>query len=421
MMELVVRPDNLETTIKKVQKNKGAPGIDGMRVDSLRSHFAQYGEAIRRKLLAGTYKPQAVRKVAIPKSNGKQRILGIPVARDRVIQQAIKQIIESRIDKTFSEFSHGFRPKKGTKTALKQCVKFYESGYRYAVDCDLKQCFDMLNHDKLMYLFERHVQDKAISKFIRRSLQVGAIDLSGEVAERKIGAPQGGVISPLLCNIYLHELDKELEKRNHKFVRYADDFVIFVRSKRAGERIMTSITQFIEKELKLIVNKDKSRVGATSHLKFLSCLMTQVNGVYRFRPTKEAKENFKRKLKWLTRRSRSGNFVEICTQINQVTRGWINYFGLGFIKSFMKEIQPWLNHRIRQLILKRLKKPNTKYRKLREYELSHDEAMRIAHSRKKYWRLSATHEVHRALTTKKLYGWGLAPLAQLAELAYARY
>lgn len=421
LMELVVRPDNLETAIKKVQKNKGAPGIDGMKVSSLRGHFAQYGKAIKRKLLAGTYKPQAVRKVSIPKSNGKQRILGIPVARDRVIQQAIKQVIERDINETFSEFSHGFRPQRGTNTALKQCAKFYESGYKYAVDCDLKQCFDMLNHDKLMYLFERHVQDKAILKFIRRSLQVGAIDLSGEVAERKIGAPQGGVISPLLCNIYLHELDKELEKRNHKFVRYADDFVIFVRSKRAGERVMSSITQFIEKELKLIVNKDKSRVGATSSLKFLSCLMTQVNGVYRFRPTNEAKKSFKRKLKWITRRNRTGSFPEIRKDINQVTRGWINYFGKGFIKGFLKETQKWLNHRIRQLILKRWKKPNTKYRKLMEYGLSHDEAMRIAYSRKKYWRLSATHEVHRALTTKKLYEWGLVPLIQLAEFAYAKY
>ncbi|HDJ2890078.1 TPA: group II intron reverse transcriptase/maturase, partial [Staphylococcus aureus] len=208
-------------------------------------------------------------------------------------------------------------------------------------------CFDNINHDKLMYLFERHIKDKAVSTFIRRSLQVGAIDLSGEVAERKIGAPQGGVISPLLCNIYLHELDKELEKRHHRFVRYADDFVIFVKTKRAGERVMDSIKTFIHKTLKLEVNNDKSKVGSPTRLKFLSCLMSKVNGTYRFRPTTEAKRNLKRNLKWLTRRSRPGSFQDIITEINRVTRGWINYFGKGFIKRFLQELEPWLNRRIR--------------------------------------------------------------------------
>ncbi len=192
LMELVVRPNNIEKAIKKVKKNNGAPGIDGMKVSELHAHFAQYFSQITKKLLDGSYQPQAVRKVQIPKSNGKMRVLGIPVARDRVIQQAIRQVIESGIDRTFSNHSHGFRPNRSTGTALKQCATYYEEGYKIAVDCDLKQCFDMLNQDKLMYLFERHVQDKSISTFIRRSLQVGAIDLSDEVAERKIGAPQGG-------------------------------------------------------------------------------------------------------------------------------------------------------------------------------------------------------------------------------------
>lgn len=421
LMELVVRKDNIDKAIEKVMKNKGAPGIDGMKVESIRGHFAEYFPHISRKLLDGTYKPQAVKKVEIPKSNGKTRTLGIPVVRDRVIQQAIRQVIEPNIDRTFSDKSFGFRPNRSTTMALKQCAKYYEGGYKYAVDCDLKQCFDMLNHDKMMYLFERHVQDKSISKFIRRSLQVGAIDLSGEVAKRKIGAPQGGVISPLLCNIYLHELDKELEKRNHRFVRYADDFVIFVKSKRAGERVMESVTRFIEKELKLTVNKDKSKVGATAHLKFLSCLMMKVNGTYRFRPSKEAKIKLKRKLKRVTRRNRPGTFKQIITEINQITRGWINYFGKGFIKGFIKPLESWLHHRIRQLILKRWKKTRTKYNKLRQYGLDHDSAMRIAQSRKKYWRLSNTHEVHRALTTKRLRKWGLVSLVEFAETTYARY
>lgn len=421
MMELVVREHNIQKAIKKVKKNKGAPGIDGMKVSEIQGHFAQYFPKIKQKLLEGTYKPQAVKKVEIPKANGKKRVLGIPVVRDRVIQQAIKQVIEPSIDRTFSKHSHGFRPNRSTGTALKECASYYEAGYTIAVDCDLKQCFDNINHDKLMYLFERHIKDKAVSTFIRRRLQVGAIDLSGEVAERKIGAPQGGVISPLLCNIYLHELDKELEKRNHRFVRYADDFVIFVKTKRAGERVMDSIKTFIHKTLKLEVNNDKSKVGSPTRLKFLSCLTSKVNGTYRFRPTTEAKRNLKRNLKWLTRRSRPGSFQDIITEINRVTRGWINYFGKGFIKRFLKELEPWLNRRIRQLILKRWKKIKTKYKMLRKYGLDHDSAMRIASSRKKYWRLSSTHEVHRALTTKRLRKWGLLSLTQLAETAYARY
>ncbi len=421
LMELVVRKNNIEKAIKKVVKNNGSPGIDGMKVKELHAHFREFYPQIKGKLLNGTYKPQAVKKVAIPKPNGKKRILGIPVARDRVIQQAIKQVIEPMINRQFSKHSHGFRPNHSTGTALKQCIQYYEEGYHTVVDCDLKQCFDTLNHDKLMYLFERFIQDKAISKFIRKSLQSGSADLSGEYAERKTGAPQGGVISPLLCNIYLHELDKELEKRGHRFVRYADDFVIFVKSKRAGQRVMESITNFIEKDLKLTVNKDKSKAGSPTRLKFLSCLITKINGTCRFRPTMEAKRNLKAKLKWVTRRNRPGTFTEIITEINAITRGWINYFGRGFVKGFIREMQEWLNHRIRQLILKRWKKVKTKYKMLRKYGLDHNGAMRIANSRKKYWRLSKTHEVHHALTTNRLYKWGLVPLARLAESAYARY
>lgn len=421
LMELVVRPNNIEKAFKKVIKNNGSPGIDGMKVKELNAHFREFYPQIKEKLLNGTYEPQAVKKVAIPKPNGKKRILGIPVARDRVIQQAIKQVIEPTINRQFSKHSHGFRPNHSTGTALKQCIQYYEEGYHTVVDCDLKQCFDTLNHDKLMYLFERFIQDKAISKFIRKSLQSGSADLSGEYAERKTGAPQGGVISPLLCNIYLHELDKELEKRGHRFVRYADDFVIFVKSKRAGQRVMESITNFIEKDLKLTVNKDKSKVGSPTRLKFLSCLIMKTNGTFRFRPTMEAKRNLKAKLKWVTRRNRHGTFKEIITEINAITRGWINYFGRGFIKVFVQRIQKWLNRRIRQLILKRWKKIKTKYKMFRKYGLDHNSAMRIANSRKKYWRLSNTHEVHRALTTNRLYKWGLVPLTRLAESAYARY
>ncbi len=421
LMEQVVTRENLKAAVKSVKRNKGAAGIDGMTVMEIEQHIQEYYIPLRDKLLNGTYKPLPVKRVEIPKPNGEKRKLGIPCVRDRVVQQAIRQIIEPIIDPYFMENSHGFRSGKSTHSALKQCVNYYEEGYRIVVDCDLKQCFDTLNHDKLIYYLEQYIQDKMILKIIRKFLLAGVIDLSGEFVESRTGAPQGGVLSPLLSNVYLHELDKELIKRGHRFVRYADDFVIYVKTKRAGERVLESITKYIEKDLKLIVNQEKSQVGSPARLKFLSCLMMKVNGIYRFIPTKQAKQKFKKSLKKLTSRKRSGTFEEIILQINRVTRGWINYFGLGFIKSFVKEIEGWLHHRIRQLILKRWKRPRTIIQKLKSYGLDLDSAKRIAFSRKKYWRLAKTPEVHRAITTEKLHQWGLVPLSELVESAYARY
>ena len=421
LMERVVTRENLEAAVKSVKRNKGAAGIDGMTVFEIEKHINEYYIPLRNKLLDGSYKPQPVKRVEIPKANGEKRKIGIPCVRDRVVQQAIRQVIEPIIDPHFMENSHGFRPGKGTHSALKQCVNYYEEGYRVVVDCDLKQCFDTLNHDKLIYYLEQYIQDKTIIKVIRKFLLAGVIDLSGEFVESKTGAPQGGVLSPLLSNVYLHELDKELAKRGHRFVRYADDFVIYVKSQRAGERVMESITKYIEKDLKLIVNQEKSEVGSPTRLKFLSCLMRRVNGTYRFIPTKQAKQKFKNSLKRLTKRNRPGTFEEIVQQINRVTRGWINYFGLGFIKGFIREIEGWLHHRLRQLILKRWKRPRTIIKKLKSYGLDLDSAKRIAFSRKKYWRLSRVPEVHWAITTKRLHQWGLVPLSELVESAYARY
>lgn len=422
LMELIVEKENLLAAVAVVRRNKGAAGVDGMTVWEIEEHILNYYQPLRQKLLNGTYRPQPVKRVEIPKSNGTKRQLGIPCVRDRVVQQAIKQIIEPLIDPHFLPQSHGFRPGKGTQTALKQCVTYYEEGYRVVVDCDLKEYFDTISHDKLMYHLEQFVSDKVVLKIIRKFLMAGVINLSGEYVESKTGAPQGGVLSPLLSNVYLHELDKELERRGHRFVRYADDFVIYVKSKRAGERVMASVTRFIEKDLKLTVNKEKSRIGSPTRLKFLSCLMKQVNGIYRFIPTKEAKRRFKRKLKQVTSRKRPGTFQLIIKEINEVTRGWIGYFGLGFIKGFIqKEVEPWLHHRIRQLILKRWKKTRTKITKLSKYGLDLDSARRIAFSRKNYWRLSKSPEIHIALDNKRLHQWGLVSLSSLVESAYARY
>ena len=421
LMWRVVDRKNVERAIKKVRSNKGAPGIDGMTTDDLETHIWKYYDYIVKKLMEATYKPQPVRRVTLPKPNGSTRQLGIPVVRDRVIQQAIKQVIEPLIDPTFHPNNHGYRPGRSNHTALKQCADYYEAGYRYVVDCDLTRCFDTLNHDKLMHYLGKHIQDKAVLTFIRRSLLSGVIDLSGEFLTSETGAPQGGVLSPLLSNVYLHELDKELDKRGHKFVRYADDFVIYVKSKRAGERVMKSVTQFIEKDLKLIVNQDKSKVGSPTRLKFLGCLIHRAKGVCRFRPAFQAKQRFKKKLHSATKRNRSGNFETIIKEVNAICRGWINYYGICHMKKFISEIQSWLHHRLRQLILKRWKKPRTKITRLKHLGLDEDSAKRIAFSRKKYWRLSCTPEVHRAITTRKLRKWGLMSLTTYAESAYSNY
>lgn len=421
ILERILTIGNLLKACQSVRKNKGAPGVDSMTVDEVEEHIKVYYPHLVRKIMDGTYKVQPVKRMEIPKPNGDVRKLGIPVVRDRVIQQAIRQVIETDIDKQFSPHSYGFRPGRSAKQALKACAKYYEEGYHYVVDCDLKQYFDTINHDKLMHLVKGYVADQRVLRMINKFLQAGSIDFSQAFEMSQKGTPQGGVISPLLSNIYLHELDKELEKRGHKFVRYADDFVIFVKSQRAGERVLQSVTRFLEKELKLVINTVKSRVGSPTRLKFLGCLIHRVGKTCRYRPTKDARNKFRRTLKRLLRRNRPGTFKEISKQVNQVCRGWINYFGTGFIKTFIRRIEPWLHRRMRQLILKRWKKPRTKIQWLVKLGLDLDSAKRISFSRKKYWRLSRTPEVHRAITKKKLYQWGLVNLSALAEQVYLTY
>ena len=421
ILERILTIGNLMKACQVVRKNKGAPGIDGMTVDEVTYHTKEYYPDLVKKIMAGTYKVQPVKRVNIPKPNGGVRHLGIPVVRDRVLQQAIRQVIAPKIDKQFSAHSYGFRPGRSAKQALKACAKYYEEGYHYVVDCDLKQYFDTINHDKLMHLVKGYVADKRVLRIINKFLQSGSIDFNQAYEISQKGTPQGGVISPLLSNISLNELDKELEKRGHQCVRYADDFVIFIKSQRAGERVLQSVTRFLERELKLVINTQKSQVGSPTRLKFLSCLVHRVGKTYRYRPTDDAKKKFRRTLKRLLRRNRPGPFKEIVKQVNQVCRGWINYFGTGFIKGFVQKIESWLHRRMRQLILKRWKTCKTKIERLMRLGLDEDSAKRIGFSRKKYWRLSLTYEVHRAMTKEKLYQWGLVNLGALAEQVYLTY
>lgn len=268
LIDRVVDGNNMERAIAKVRSNNGAPGIDGVTVDKLDLHMSKYYSHIIQKLKQGTYTPLPVKRVEIPKDNGGKRLLGIPSVRDRVVQQAILQVIDPIIDLNFSEFSYGFRKGRNAHQAIEQVEQYYEEGYRVVVDCDLKNYFDTINHQRLRSNLEYYIDDKAVLKLIWSFLKSGILD-QGFYTKTEVGTPQGGPLSPLLANVYLNHLDRELERRGHKFARYADDFVIYVKSKRAGERVMESITEFIELELRLTVNKEKSSITTPTKSKFL--------------------------------------------------------------------------------------------------------------------------------------------------------
>lgn len=268
LIDQVVDRNNLNRAKEKVRKNKGAPGVDGITVEELDEHMAKYYPILIRKLKEGTYRPQPVRRVEIPKPNGGKRLLGIPCVRDRVVQQAILQVIDPIIDPQFSDNSYGFRRGRNAHQAIKKVQQYYEEGYRIVVDCDLQSYFDTINHQKLRNSLEYYIQDKVVLRLIWNFLKSGILDQDFYI-ETDEGTPQGGPLSPLLANVYLHQLDRELERRSHRFVRYADDFVIYVKTQRAGERVMENITTFIEKDLRLTVNKEKSSVTTPTKAKFL--------------------------------------------------------------------------------------------------------------------------------------------------------
>jgi RNA-directed DNA polymerase len=420
LIDKVIDDNNLLMACKKVKSNKGAPGIDGMTVDELFGHVAKYRNHLKKKLREGTYRPLPVKRVEIPKPDGSKRKLGIPCVRDRMVQQAIYQVIGGIIDPNFSEHSFGFRPKRNQHQAIKESIRFYEKGYKIVVDCDLKSYFDTINHQKLMEYLKVFIQDKIILKLIWRFLKSGILD-DGLTKSTESGAPQGGVLSPLLSNVYLDQLDNELERRGHKFVRFADDFCIYVKSERAGHRVMESITKFLEKDLKLTVNRTKSKVGSPTKLKFLGFCIHKTSKGVGCRPHQSAKKKFKTKIKALSKRKRSGNFGEIVKEINQVTVGWINYYGISYMKHFIKTINHWLNHRLRQLIWKRWKKVKTRYRQLKRLGIRHEEAWRLANTRKGYWRISASETLQKAIKNKTLKKWGLKDLNHLYERRYLSY
>jgi group II intron reverse transcriptase/maturase len=387
-MEKVIETANLKKAIERVENNKGSAGVDNMQVKELRPHLKEHWSRIKQELLEGTYKPSPVRRVQIPKPDGGVRELGIPTVLDRFIQQAIQQVLTPVFEPKFSSCSYGFRPGKSARQAVYKAQEYIKSGKRIVVDIDLERFFDSVNHDALMMKVTRTVSDKRIHRIIRRYLQAGVM-LNGCCVASEEGTPQGGPISPLLSNIMLNDLDHELIRRGHSFVRYADDCNIYVSSKRAGQRVYTSVSKFIKERLKLKVNEKKSAVDYPSNRKFLGFSFTYCKEI-KLRIAPKTKAKFKERIRTLTRRSWGISMKERLERLNAYLLGWGGYFGIAQARNVFRELDEWIRRRLRMCFLKQWKKCKTKLANLIGLGIDRKWASRIAFSRKQHWRLSNT-------------------------------
>jgi len=387
LMEEALSRHNMLEALRKVEKNKGAPGIDNLTVENLKPYLCQNWLSIREQLLKGDYKPQPVLRVEIPKPNGEKRLLGIPKVIDRLIQQALLQILTDIFDPDFSPFSFGFRPNRKAHDAVMKAKQYIEEGYQWVVDLDIEKFFDRINHDLLMARVARKLKDKRILKLIRLYLQSGVM-VNGVKVLTKEGTPQGGPLSPLLANILLDDLDKELEKRGHKFVRYADDSNIYLKSKRAGQRVMESITTFLKVKLRLKVNLQKSAVDIPDKRKFLGFNLYHYKERIRIRIAPQTIKRFKIKIREITSRSNGQNIIKRILRLNLYLRGWIQYFSLSDTPYILKMLEGWIRRRLRMCLWKQWKKVRTKYRNLIKLGLPDWAALSLANTRKAYWHIA---------------------------------
>ena len=407
LLEKVLNDNNLFEAYKQVYSNKGTSGVDGVTVDELGKYMYLHKEEIKEQIRNRKYRPNPVRRVYIPKENGDKRGLGIPTVVDRLIQQAIVQVLSPIYEQQFSETSYGFRPKRSCEMAIIKLLEYFNDGYTWIVDIDLQKFFDTVCHDKLISIIMKTVHDGELVSLIRKYLVSGVME-NGVISPTKVGTPQGGNLSPLLSNIMLNELDKELEKRGLRFTRYADDCIIVVQSEKAANRVMKSITKFIEKKLGLKVNIEKSKVARPNQIKYLGFgFYYAKNGEIRPKPHLKSIQKFKRKLKQLTRRNLSISLEERIVKINQVTRGWINYFRIADMHGNLKDITRHLNRRIRCIIWKQWKTCKHRHECLLKLGISKDKAKRTAYSRASYWHNSKSIVLHVAISNERLKRKGL--------------
>ena len=393
LIEEILSIENLNEAIKRVKANKGASGIDKMTVDKLEPYFNEHREEIIESIMNKTYRPKPVRRVYIPKSNGKLRPLGIPTVVDRVIQQAIAQRLVPIYENVFSDYSYGFRPNRDCHTAINKVLEYLNQGFEWVIDLDIEKYFDTVNHDKLISILREQVNDSHTVHLIRKFLQAGVMD-NGLVSSTTIGVPQGGPLSPILSNIYLDKFDKELESRGLHFVRYADDCNIFVRTDVSAERVMKSVTSWLERKLFLKVSATKTKITRPSNSNFLGFTFFKNSDEWQCKPGKDRKAKLYEKIKLVLKRKHavSRPLAITFTQLNQIIRGWINYFRIGSMKLFIDEFGQWLRHKVRVIIVKKWKKTTAIYRNLQminkayKYRFTDEEIYMVANTRLGWYR-----------------------------------
>jgi RNA-directed DNA polymerase len=409
LLERVLEPQNLRRALHQVRRNQGAPGIDGMTVDDLEEHLKTHWPTIRASLLAGTYTPQPVRRAAIPKPGGGTRNLGIPIVLDRFIEQALLQVLQPAWDPTFSERSYGFRPQRSAHQAVGQAQAYIQDGYTWVVDIDLEKFFDRVNHDVLMSRVRRRLKDRRIATLIHRFLKAGVLTLEGSMEPTVEGTPQGGPLSPLLANLLLDELDKELEKRGHRFARYADDANIYVRSRQAGERVMASVTRFLERKLRLTVNEAKSAVDRPWNRTFLGFTFTKRQSNRR-KVSEKALKAFKAKVRAITGRTRGRTMPQIVQELRQLMLGWRAFFGVAEVRSPLRELDKWIRRRLRSYHWKQWGRRG--YRELRKRGVGRQLAWNTVKSAHGPWRLSQSPALAIALPQRYFAALGLPSLSE---------
>ena len=410
VLEAVVCRENMQRAWQRVRSNRGAAGVDGLTIDQTAEWLRDEWPRIREALLEGRYAPQPVRRVDIPKPGGGIRTLGIPTVTDRLIQQAVAQVLQPHFDRTFSASSFGYRPGKSAQDAVKRARDHIAAGKRWMVDMDLAKFFDRVNHDVLMARLARRIEDKRLLGLIRRYLQAGLM-AGGLISPRREGTPQGGPLSPLLSNILLDDLDKELERRGHAFVRYADDCSIFVQSERAGQRVLDSVGRFLEKRLRLQVNRAKSAVDRPWKRSFLGYTVTPHRRP-RLKVAPTSVQRLRQKAKALMRQGRGRRLDRVCADLHRVLIGWLNYFSVAEVRSTFEQMDGWLRRRLRAVLWRQWKRPATRRRRLIERGLDADRAWKSAvNGRGSWWNAGASH-MNQAVPTRYLRSAGLVCLVE---------
>jgi RNA-directed DNA polymerase len=417
LLEKILDRNNLNLAYKRVKENKGSHGVDEMTVDKLLPFLKQNGAQIKQSILEGTYRPKPVRRVEIPKPDGKVRLLGIPTVLDRLIQQAIAQVFTPIFEEKFSDSSYGFRPGRNAKQAIAKCKRYIEEGYTWTVDIDIANYFDTVNHDKLIRIVWQTIKDGRVISLIRKYLKSGVM-ISGVVIGTQEGTPQGGNLSPLLANIMLNELDRELEARGLKFCRYADDINIYVKSKKAADRVMGSITKLIEDKLRLKVSKEKSAVDRPWKLKFLGFSFYHKKEGIGIRVHPKSVRKFKDKLRQITGRSNAMSMVYRMLKLKKLITGWVNYFGIADMKGLAESLDEWLRRRIRMCFWKQWKKIKTKVGNLIRLGINKAKAWEFANTRKSYWRVAGSPILQATFTNEYLKKLGFQSIAQRYSLVH---